>query len=159
MFDRVIPCFNRFGTPRETAVDLAGRILDSVLGNLLKLSDLELSDFCRFAGMGVAKTCSILAAMKLAKRMYPMVNVVPVKKVQVPVVLAFIRQLIDSFFLFGKVLWCFYIPAAPLFNRSLFELGLHFIGWFPECVKGLAWLKVDDEETLFKKKGKKGKRN
>lgn len=71
------------GTPRETAVDLAGRILDSVGGNLLKLSDLELADFCQFAGMGVAKTCSILAAMELAKRMYPMLNVVPVKKVQV----------------------------------------------------------------------------
>lgn len=71
------------GTPRETAVDLAGRILDSVGGNLLKLSDLELADFCRFSGMGVAKTCSILAAMELAKRMYPMLNVVPVKKVQV----------------------------------------------------------------------------
>lgn len=71
------------GTPHETAVDLAGRILDGVGGNLLKLSDLELADFCRFAGMGVAKTCSILAAMELAKRMYPMLNVVPVKKVQV----------------------------------------------------------------------------
>ena len=44
------------GTPRETAVDLAGRILDSVGGNLLKLSDLELEDFCRFAGMGAAKS-------------------------------------------------------------------------------------------------------
>jgi DNA repair protein RadC len=71
------------GTPRETAVDLAGRILDGVSGNLLKLSDLELADFCRFAGMGVAKACSILAAMELAKRMCPMLNVVPVKKVQV----------------------------------------------------------------------------
>ena len=71
------------GTPRETAVDLAGRILDSVGGNLLKLSDLELEDFCRFAGMGAAKSCSILAAMELARRMYPMFNVAPVKKVRV----------------------------------------------------------------------------
>lgn len=60
------------GMPRETAVDLAGQILDSVDGNLLKLAGLVLADYCRFAGMGVAKTCSILATMELAKRMYPM---------------------------------------------------------------------------------------
>ena len=71
------------GTPRKTAVDLAARILDSVGGNLLKLSDLDLVDFCRFGGMGVAKTCSILAAMELAKRMYPILNVALVKKVSV----------------------------------------------------------------------------
>jgi len=71
------------GSPHETAVDLAGRILDSVGGNLLKLSDMKLADFCRFGGMGVAKTCSVLAAMELGIRMYPMLNVVPVKKVRV----------------------------------------------------------------------------
>lgn len=71
------------GSPHETAVDLAGRILDSVGGNLLKLSDMALADFCRFGGMGVAKTCSVLAAMELGMRMYPMLNVVPVKKVRV----------------------------------------------------------------------------
>ncbi|SFH33772.1 UPF0758 domain-containing protein [Pedobacter insulae] len=71
------------GTPNETAVDLAGRILDSVGGDLLKLSDMSLDDFCGFAGMGVAKSSSILAAMELAKRMYPMLNVSPVRKMRV----------------------------------------------------------------------------
>lgn len=71
------------GTPNETAVDLAGRILESVDNSLLKLSELELADYCKFNGMGTAKSCSILAAMELAKRIYPMLNVVPVKKVRV----------------------------------------------------------------------------
>lgn len=79
------------GTPHETAVDLAGRILESVGGNLLKLSDMQLDDFCRFAGMGVAKSCSVLAAMELGMRMFPMLNVVPVKKVRVSSGAGFVR--------------------------------------------------------------------
>ena len=71
------------GTPRETAVDLAGRILDKLGGDLLKLSELGLEELCAFAGMGAAKSCSIMAAMELGKRIYPMLNVVPVKKMQV----------------------------------------------------------------------------
>jgi len=47
------------------------------------LSDLELKEFCGFAGMGVAKSSSTLAAMELAKRMYPMLNVSPVRKMRV----------------------------------------------------------------------------
>ncbi|ETZ19132.1 UPF0758 domain-containing protein [Pedobacter sp. V48] len=70
-------------TPNETAVDLAGRILDSVGGDLIKLSDMSLDDFCGFAGMGVAKSSSILAAMELSRRMYPMLNVSPVRKMRV----------------------------------------------------------------------------
>lgn len=71
------------GRRHETAVDLAGRILDSVGGNLLKLSEMKLDGFCRFAGMGLAKSCSVLAAMELGMRMFPMLNVVPVHKVRV----------------------------------------------------------------------------
>jgi len=71
------------GTPSETAVDLAGRILGSVDNSLLKLSELELANYCKFNGMGTAKSCSILAAMELAKRIFPMLNVVPFKKVRV----------------------------------------------------------------------------
>jgi hypothetical protein len=71
------------GTPNETAVGLAGRMLDSVGGDLVKLSELSLKEFCGFAGMGVAKSSSILAAMELARRMYPMLNVSPVRKMRV----------------------------------------------------------------------------
>lgn len=71
------------GTPNETAVGLAGRILDSVDGDLLKLSEMGLEEFCGFSGMGVAKSSSILAAMELARRMYPMLNVSPVRKMRV----------------------------------------------------------------------------
>lgn len=71
------------GTPNEKAVDLAGRILEKVGGNLLKLQELDLKSLCAFDGMGVAKPCSIMAAMELGKRMYPILNVGPVKKVRV----------------------------------------------------------------------------
>jgi len=71
------------GAPRETAVDLARRILDKLGGDLLKLSELGLKELCAFAGMGAAKSCSIMAAMELGRRIYPMLNVVPVKKMRV----------------------------------------------------------------------------
>ncbi|WP_461791465.1 UPF0758 domain-containing protein [Pedobacter sp.] len=71
------------GTPNETAVGLAGRMLDNVGGDLVKLSELSLKELCGFAGMGVAKSSSILAAMELARRMYPMLNVSPIRKMRV----------------------------------------------------------------------------
>jgi len=38
------------------------------------------------------------------------------------------------------------------------ELGLKFFACFLECIRGVAWLRRSDEETLLKKKGdKKGK--
>ena len=62
------------------------------------------------------------------------------------------------FFLFGKVLLWSCFPLVPLFNRSLLELGLKFFACFLECIRGVAWLRRSDEETLLKKKGdKKGK--
>lgn len=71
------------GTPNETAVALAERILESVEGNLITLSKLDLKSLCKFSGMGVAKSSAILAAMELAKRMYPILNVKPVKTLRI----------------------------------------------------------------------------
>jgi len=57
------------GTPNESAIDLAYRILGSVEGNLLQLSFLGFPGLCRFAGMGIAKSSSIMAAMELGRRL------------------------------------------------------------------------------------------
>jgi DNA repair protein RadC len=56
------------GTPNQTAVLLAGRILDSVGGDLNRLAELGEEELCRFTGMGLAKSCSVMAAMELARR-------------------------------------------------------------------------------------------
>jgi len=58
------------GTPRQTAVDLAERILHSVGNDLDKLSTLTVEDLCRFKGMGHARSASILSAMALADRRF-----------------------------------------------------------------------------------------
>ncbi len=57
------------GSPNETAVGLAARILDSVGGDLKRLTELRLNELCRFRGMGHAKSLSIIAAMELAARL------------------------------------------------------------------------------------------
>ena len=57
------------GTPNETAVSLAHRILESLDGNLEQLSIMDAEMLSRFKGMGIAKSCSIMAAMELARRM------------------------------------------------------------------------------------------
>lgn len=57
------------GTPSESAIDLAYRILGSVEGDLLELAELDFSGLCRFAGMGIAKSSSIIAAMELGRRL------------------------------------------------------------------------------------------
>ena len=57
------------GTPRETAVDLAERILVSVGYDLGRLAVLSVGDLCVFYGMGVAKSLSVIAAMELACRL------------------------------------------------------------------------------------------
>lgn len=58
------------GTPDETAVDLAQKILDSVDGKLHRLSALGFAELCKFKGMGMAKSSSIIAAQEIAKRIY-----------------------------------------------------------------------------------------
>jgi len=57
------------GTPRETAVGLAERILCSVGHDLRRLTALTVAELCVFHGMGVAKSLSIIAAMELAARL------------------------------------------------------------------------------------------
>jgi hypothetical protein len=56
------------GTPGESAVGLAGRILASVDHDLKRLAALSAKELCRFKGMGLAKSVSIIAAMELQDR-------------------------------------------------------------------------------------------
>ena len=58
------------GTPNETAVSLAERILARAEGKLHGLLKLGHAELCRFPGMGLAKASAILAAMELARRIY-----------------------------------------------------------------------------------------
>lgn len=57
------------GLSKQTAVDLAGHILNGVDFSLLRLLRLSIEDLCRFRGMGHAKSSAIIAAMELAERM------------------------------------------------------------------------------------------
>jgi len=57
------------GSPRETSVDLAGRILSSVEHDLKRLSELTVEQLCRFRGMGHAKSLAIISSMELASRL------------------------------------------------------------------------------------------
>lgn len=56
------------GSPRESAVGLAARILAGAEYSLQRLSRSTFKDLCAFKGMGHAKSATILAAMELAKR-------------------------------------------------------------------------------------------
>lgn len=56
------------GTTKETAVDLAARILKSVGNDLNSLSRLPLRKLTRFPGIGEAKAVNIIAAMELSRR-------------------------------------------------------------------------------------------
>lgn len=57
------------GTPTASAVDLARQILADVDHDLKKMREMDLEGLCRFHGMGIAKSCCILAAMELSRRM------------------------------------------------------------------------------------------
>ena len=56
------------GTPRESAVGLAARILASIDHNLGRLAKIRMDELCLFSGMGVAKSSTIISAMELAMR-------------------------------------------------------------------------------------------
>ncbi len=56
------------GTRNESAVDLAKRILDQSGHNLAELSRYQLSDLCKFKGIGLAKGVTIIAALELGNR-------------------------------------------------------------------------------------------
>lgn len=56
------------GTRRESAVDVAKKILNAVHDNLIELSRLGLHDLVSFEGVGEAKAIGIMAALELGKR-------------------------------------------------------------------------------------------
>lgn len=57
------------GTPKETAVDLAGRILKA-FGGLHGLGRASYKKLACFSGMGLAKCSAILSAIELAMRLF-----------------------------------------------------------------------------------------
>lgn len=56
------------GTRRESAVELARRLLHSVNNNLIELGKLSVSELQRIPGIGPVKAISITAAMELGRR-------------------------------------------------------------------------------------------
>lgn len=57
------------GSPKESAVDLMKRVLQSVDNNLLKLHKMPLEYLVKFNGIGMAKAVIIKAALELSKRL------------------------------------------------------------------------------------------
>lgn len=58
----------RSGSKKETAVELAKRILSQLNNNLNVLAKLSVTDLMRFKGIGEAKAISIIAALELGRR-------------------------------------------------------------------------------------------
>lgn len=56
------------GNPKESAVQLARRILGHVKNNLHELSKLDIDGLKQFNGIGEAKAISIIAALELGRR-------------------------------------------------------------------------------------------
>ena len=56
------------GTPNESSIVLAQRILAGQGADLLGLKSMTLEQLCRFKGMGIAKSCNVLSALELAVR-------------------------------------------------------------------------------------------
>ena len=56
------------GSRKESAVELAKKILGSVDNNLNKLGKLTVSDLMKFNGIGEAKAVSIITALELGRR-------------------------------------------------------------------------------------------
>jgi len=56
------------GSKKESAVDLAKRILKESNHSLVELSKLTVHDLMKFKGIGEAKAISIIAALELGKR-------------------------------------------------------------------------------------------
>ena len=54
------------GSPKESAVDLMKRVLQSVDNNLLKLHKMPLEYLVKFNGIGMAKAVKIKAALELS---------------------------------------------------------------------------------------------
>ena len=58
----------RSGNTRESALDLAKRLLGTVGNDLHRLARMGVPDLTRFKGMGEAKAISIVAALELGRR-------------------------------------------------------------------------------------------
>jgi len=58
----------RIGKEGMSAVDVARTLLDSVGNDLIKLSNLSISDLTQHDGIGEAKAIAIMAALELGKR-------------------------------------------------------------------------------------------
>lgn len=58
----------RSGSKKETAVELAKKILKKVDNDLSQLSRLSVSDLAKFHGMGEVKAITIVAALELGRR-------------------------------------------------------------------------------------------
>ncbi len=56
------------GTPRESAVGLAARILNGIGQDLSRLATTTMEELCVFKGMGRAKSSTIISAMELGRR-------------------------------------------------------------------------------------------
>lgn len=56
------------GTQEKSAVDLAKEILKSAENDLSKFARMNLSDLCKFKGVGEAKAVTILACLELGRR-------------------------------------------------------------------------------------------
>lgn len=57
------------GTPGESAIELAGRMLSDLGGDVKELKEVGLAWLCRYKGMGLAKASAVLAALELSRRM------------------------------------------------------------------------------------------
>lgn len=64
------------GSPDDTAVSLAERMLDSVDGKLYRLAGLSYQDFFKFKGMGIAKSSAIIAALEISRRIFMPLRVI-----------------------------------------------------------------------------------
>lgn len=58
------------GSPGESALELASRIIEGLGGKIHMLKNSNFSSLCRFKGMGMAKASAILAAVELSRRLY-----------------------------------------------------------------------------------------
>jgi DNA repair protein RadC len=56
------------GNARETAVQLAQKVMQHIQGNLIELSKLSAGDLMKFKGIGEVKALTIIAALELGKR-------------------------------------------------------------------------------------------
>jgi DNA repair protein RadC len=56
------------GNEKESAVDLAKRILKNVNDNLIELSKMNINELMKFRGIGEARAINIVAALELGRR-------------------------------------------------------------------------------------------